>query len=433
MSIATIRPSTVDGIKTLAKKIKRERSIPHMEALDLASRQAGYENFVHAKRKLAADVSRLLGAGGRSYPVYLVAHWQERPDQPGARRRFGREHFRVDLTRPLLDVIPRHRLTLARNLEGMKVEYSDHLEWVTDIQGQAEARRALAKAARTLQFMDATGLVPPSNQRERAPFRVLEDLPHRDHTSRWIHPETSEWLLLDEPYHGMEEPGRFAWLESHGLSQLRTAWDGLYFPEMAKAHFIGPSMDFLRRIDLIAAKAATADEPAHWPEETGRNNEPFRSPARVADGKPARARPGASYGTRMGAIPYSGGQGFKSRWRPTRQLPLEHHRELGYLLAVARRAPISWRMRDRLDRARSELERWLYNEHPTFDQGAEPDEVYFGAVHLGRSKEPAHAEAFELARKIVDSGYNECKPKRDLLATLDAAAAELEKVQARAA
>lgn len=41
MQIASIRPSTVDGIKQLAKKIKRERNTSHTEALNLASRQAG--------------------------------------------------------------------------------------------------------------------------------------------------------------------------------------------------------------------------------------------------------------------------------------------------------------------------------------------------------------------------------------------------------
>lgn len=53
MLITSIRPSTVDGIKQLAKKIKRELSTTHTEALDVASRQAGYENFVHARRQLS--------------------------------------------------------------------------------------------------------------------------------------------------------------------------------------------------------------------------------------------------------------------------------------------------------------------------------------------------------------------------------------------
>ena len=76
MLITSIRPSTVDGIKQLAKKIKRERSTTHTEALDAASRQAGYENFVHARRQLSTPETE-------SFPVYLSIHWYERlADRP---------------------------------------------------------------------------------------------------------------------------------------------------------------------------------------------------------------------------------------------------------------------------------------------------------------------------------------------------------------
>ncbi|WP_448227441.1 hypothetical protein [Pseudoxanthomonas mexicana] len=92
MLIASIRPSTVDGIKQLAKKIKRERSTTHTEALDEASRQAGYENFVHARRQLSTPKTE-------GFPVYLSIHWYERlADRPaGGTRRAGREILRVQL------------------------------------------------------------------------------------------------------------------------------------------------------------------------------------------------------------------------------------------------------------------------------------------------------------------------------------------------
>lgn len=52
MSIDTIRPTNLSGIQQLAKKLKRRDGITHTEALRRASRQAGFENFVHAKRQL---------------------------------------------------------------------------------------------------------------------------------------------------------------------------------------------------------------------------------------------------------------------------------------------------------------------------------------------------------------------------------------------
>ena len=70
MVIASIRPSTVDGIKQLAKKIRRERNITHTQALEDASRQAGYENFVHAKRQLVE------AGAPRNFPVYLLISTQ---------------------------------------------------------------------------------------------------------------------------------------------------------------------------------------------------------------------------------------------------------------------------------------------------------------------------------------------------------------------
>ena len=51
MSI-TRRPSSIDGIKRLAKEIGKTPGLKHTKALDQSSRAAGYENFAHAKRKM---------------------------------------------------------------------------------------------------------------------------------------------------------------------------------------------------------------------------------------------------------------------------------------------------------------------------------------------------------------------------------------------
>ena len=431
MSIASIRPSTVDGIKSLAKKIKRERNVTHMEALDLASRQAGYENFVHAKRKLATALSQELGTASPSYPVYLVAHWQERP-APGANRRFGRELYRVDLSRPLPDVIPRHRLQHARNLRQAKMEYTDHIEFEGDIIGQAEARKALVYAARSLQFMDATGLVPPSNQREREIFRAMADLPHHDHTSRWLHPGTGEWLFMDEPYLDRIAPDRAAWLAERGLSEILPAWGGLYTAPHSVTRFVGTDVERLERIADLAARHATAQVPEVWPEPTGVHSEPYLSPARAAAGKPPRPRPSPSYADRMGATPYGGGPGYRSSWRPKQPLPIEAHRELGALLqSLSLARGLSARVSGKLDTSRLHLETWMTLEHKGGHGVDVADDVYFGGSSTPWSEDPSEDLAkARRAREIVEAGYNDCKPRRDLLAVLDSAAADLGKRQA---
>lgn len=53
MNLEDIKPSTIGGIKRLAKGIKKARQIKHMEALELAAKQAGYQNYRHAQNALA--------------------------------------------------------------------------------------------------------------------------------------------------------------------------------------------------------------------------------------------------------------------------------------------------------------------------------------------------------------------------------------------
>lgn len=48
----SIKPTTIDGIKQLAKKIKKARNIQHAKALDVAAHQAGFANFRHAQNQL---------------------------------------------------------------------------------------------------------------------------------------------------------------------------------------------------------------------------------------------------------------------------------------------------------------------------------------------------------------------------------------------
>ena len=54
MSTQDIRPTTLQGIKRLAKSIKSASGIPHHQALDEAARRASLQNFRHASRVLTA-------------------------------------------------------------------------------------------------------------------------------------------------------------------------------------------------------------------------------------------------------------------------------------------------------------------------------------------------------------------------------------------
>lgn len=72
------RPSSLDGIKRLAKSIKAERGVSHREALELAARQAGFQSYTHARRRLEAPE-----------PEPVFADFPARPTQ----RAGGRDAF----------------------------------------------------------------------------------------------------------------------------------------------------------------------------------------------------------------------------------------------------------------------------------------------------------------------------------------------------
>jgi hypothetical protein len=66
--LSTIRPTTIDGIKRLARQIHKAGDIPHHEALELAAKQAGFENYRHALKRLSEQPPSFSdGAGKRVY------------------------------------------------------------------------------------------------------------------------------------------------------------------------------------------------------------------------------------------------------------------------------------------------------------------------------------------------------------------------------
>ncbi|NWD74044.1 MULTISPECIES: hypothetical protein [Pseudomonas] len=48
-------PTTIVGIKRLAKAIKREREVAHRLALDIAAQKAGYRDYSHALKVLSSQ------------------------------------------------------------------------------------------------------------------------------------------------------------------------------------------------------------------------------------------------------------------------------------------------------------------------------------------------------------------------------------------
>ncbi|HCL3968299.1 TPA: hypothetical protein N2B65_006002 [Pseudomonas aeruginosa] len=52
-------PTTLVGIKRLAKAIKREHEVPQHLALDIAAQKAGYRDYSHAQKVLSSQPPEL--------------------------------------------------------------------------------------------------------------------------------------------------------------------------------------------------------------------------------------------------------------------------------------------------------------------------------------------------------------------------------------
>lgn len=74
MSKTDIQPSSIEGIKRLAKAISKRDSISHSKALDTASQVSGFGNFQHARQSLTACSAE---AGPTRQAVYISTFWRD--------------------------------------------------------------------------------------------------------------------------------------------------------------------------------------------------------------------------------------------------------------------------------------------------------------------------------------------------------------------
>ncbi len=94
-------------------------------------------------------------------------------------------------------------------------------------------RERITQVARTIQFMDVTGLVPSS--REIYGFRTCsksQRLPGQDHATTWQDPVTKALVMMDEPYGYVDQffTSRNHWAEANGFCLRRVTWPGTYRP-----------------------------------------------------------------------------------------------------------------------------------------------------------------------------------------------------------
>jgi len=223
-----VRPSTLGGIKSLAKELKIELGIPHFQALDRASVQAGYQNFRHAQNFLVGQHSD--AAPQAEHLVFVTAYWRDRETN-----KRGRETLVIRLKSQWTELIdasalPKH--SRASNFYGVQ---SNHIECRAMLNSQSAARRRVCQAVRLLQFMDATQLRPSDAFSRAFPGGTsVAPLPASDHATVWYDRRSKRFLVADEPYEAaIKHPSaaRAAWAERHGFVIARPHWPGMYNPD----------------------------------------------------------------------------------------------------------------------------------------------------------------------------------------------------------
>lgn len=417
----SVQPSTLAGISRLAKAIRKQDQITHLAALEIAAQRAGYQNYQHARHALNRDQAPL--PSQLVHSIYLSAYWRDTSTKP---RQSGLETIRIDLPRPLAEFLKRHQIHRARNLEGYFLASEDHLEMRSNLHSQEAARDFLHRAARSLQFIEATGLRPAANRLQRKPMDQLDDLPNVDHGSRWISP-AGDWLFLDEPY-SPSLTERAAWLANRGLHGAWPNWNGLHNPGQTHPHLTAANQTLLNQVISIvqALPSVIEGDWQQWPWISDGYSSQFISPARKASGNKRKPRAGTTYGWSKNAYQYHTIEGHGSVWKPDQSMTLGNHVALSDELKRLCQSKLPITAYNKILEVRSELENWLFTEatragHDATD--AEHDVYYGGESPAGYKTDMDRLAAMDRVRATLTTSYPDCKPLRYLLKSLATARA----------
>jgi len=428
MSNAPIRPTTLAGVKRYAKTLKAAGDIPHAKALDAAAAAAGYQNYVHARRTLEGAKAR------PGHRVYISVPWREQKGSVS-----GQEILVITLTAALSALVKPHHLKAARHLGVFRIAAADHLACEAVGHGQSNARRMACAAARTLTFMEATGLRPSAGGRRAYPGgRYGNAMPGHDHSSEWFDPTTKAYVFVDEPYERAVEgiaPDRQAWADKHRWLITRPTWKGMYNPDGGCELYL--ACDPARGFDLDATTTALNALPpalveAAWNGRTAAMTPPFISPvAHAAAG--GKAEPPKPKSAPKATIGYGTFLSHKQRRRPARRMPVDGHAEVGRLLKSVIHHHYGRRsVYKPLDSVRCELDNWVQCEYDSTELSAAvffdlyyhedemPDDGLEGPARIAR-----HAASLARAKVVLGQNYPDCAPLRAMLKSIDRAVTAL--------
>lgn len=431
MSSEAIRPSTMDGIKRLAKSIKVERGIQHVRALDDAAKSAGFQNFKHARNVLNNGTDRPHARSG--HRLYLTVYWRDKESDTR-----GRETLTIWLGTLWSDLITPAQLDNHRALTHFQPEGPDHLARRDLVQSQSQARRAICAAARTLQFMDTTKLRPSKSHSRAFPGgRSSNAVPGRDHYSIWYDRASKRYLFADEPYEPAVESRtaeRAAWSEHHGFDIAKPSWPGMYNPDGGSRLYL--IADAVKGVPLAPIVAALDRLPAPifeaaWDGESAPSMPIFFSPGTIARNEAAAAKPAVERKIVKGPRSTLGYvQTFVGpQRRPKGRMPIEAHAQVGKLLKSVLVASYNRKgVYNRVSGIRSELDEWTQRE---YNHAELPNEQFFDLYYhesgssfartLSADERAVHVVSLEQVKQILAQHYPDSPPLRALMKKLDTA------------
>ena len=249
MNMQPLRPTSTTGLQRLAHGLKKHRDLTQSEAMEHAAVLAGYRNLREAQMAFCETPAP---------SVLITAHFFDE---------VGRKTLetRVPLSRNLRSFLRPKHLRVCDRFEKMTMVTEDHIEAEFNHLQESYVRQRIAQVARTLQFIDATGLKPSDEEIYGHPTFCREQrIPGQDHAITWVDPKTGVLVMMDEPYDHVDHINRIAqrrkdWAQSNGFVIRRLTWGGTYRPEQ------GSICDLVSRvgqgvfIDQIIARLEQAE------------------------------------------------------------------------------------------------------------------------------------------------------------------------------
>lgn len=439
MSMENIRPTTLVGIKRLAKSIKTHDGISHQDALSAAARKAGFQNFRHAAKLLPVSAGTAFSQPSQ-HVLYITHYWKDRTE--GGE---GRETLAVQLSKPWSQLVSVAQMAYHASLGSLIAEGSDHLVHRGLNESKSRAQRDVCRAARTFQFMDATKLRPSnSNSRVHPGGTSANRIPGADHSSSWYAPWSKQYVFVDEPYERSAEGRRAereAWAKKHDYQVVKVQfWPGMYAPDVgSRLYLIGPSKGLW--LTPLATQLDVLPPPpveGSWNGISAPRFPYFVSPGTIYEAQvkqsASEARP-----TQVAQGPRQTVQYVRAfvgpQRRPKDRMSIDMHSQVGTLLKSVMSATYYRKgIYKRVDNIRCELDEWVMREYTPLEL---PHEV-FSELYYGTAPASTHAKSLPVEKRVelrtsldqvkvhLSESYPECPPLRSLMKKLDAAIDSLE-------